>query len=127
MLNSADLNDENKVFFDVIRLRGEKILLFISNILDYLKIEEGISMFALDPLQVSARLQNHPWVREAQVRRIFPNKIFLNVEIRHPVALINAKTLYYVDSQGEIFKAVNAQESKDLPLISGISPATFQR
>lgn len=95
--------------------------------LDYLKIEEGVSMFALDPLRVSTQLQKHPWVKEAQVRRIFPNKVFLSVEIRHPIALISAKSLYYVDAQGEIFKAVNAQESKDFPLISGISPSLFQR
>lgn len=95
--------------------------------LEYLKIEEGVSMFALDPLQVSAQLQRHPWVREGQVRRIFPNKLNLSLSIRQPVALINAKNLYYVDLQGDIFKVVNAQESKDFPLISGISPATFNR
>lgn len=95
--------------------------------LEYLNIEEGISMFALNPLKVSAQLQNHPWVKEAQVRRIFPNKLMLSVVVRHPVALINAKSLYYVDSQGDIFKTVNAQESKDFPLISGISLQTFQR
>lgn len=49
-------------------------------------VSPGVPLMAVDPGQGAARLQAIPWVRRAEVRRLFPNRIRISLEERRPAA-----------------------------------------
>ncbi|MBU0673623.1 MAG: FtsQ-type POTRA domain-containing protein [Proteobacteria bacterium] len=79
------------------------------------------NLIAIDPDQVKARLESHPWVEKAQVKRDWPDRLDITVEERNPVALINkADGLHYIDRQGTVFAPAGDRDDLDFPVISGI-------
>lgn len=61
-----------------------------------------------------------PWVDTASVRRIFPNRLLVDVRERSPVAYVNvAGRLKLVDSEGVLLEKP-AEASFDFPVLSGI-------
>ena len=64
-----------------------------------------------------------PWVQKASVRRIFPNRLLVDVTERSPVAYVNlAGRLKLVDSEGVLLEKP-AEASFDFPVISGLDSA----
>jgi cell division protein FtsQ len=59
-------------------------------------------------------------VASAQVERVFPDAVVIRLQERQPRAIIHLGYLYYVDSDGEIFKMLDAGDRLDYPLISGV-------
>jgi cell division protein FtsQ len=84
-------------------------------------ITPGMNILSLDIKTIKNRIRFHPWVRDVSVRREFPNRLIINVAEREPTALININGLFYVDRNGNIFKRVEACDSYDYPIITGIS------
>nr|WP_157703029.1 FtsQ-type POTRA domain-containing protein [Alkalispirochaeta alkalica] len=91
-------------------------------------ITGGISYFLLRPGEVAARLKRNPLIREAQVEKVFPNALRLDLVRRRPLALTifsreGRDVLAAVDKEGIIFDAGGHLATVDLPVFSGI---TFQ-
>jgi cell division protein FtsQ len=64
-----------------------------------------------------------PWVRTASVRRIFPNRLLVDVTERNPVAYVNlGGRLRLVDNDGVLLEKP-AEASFDFPVLSGIDAA----
>ncbi len=79
-------------------------------------IPMGISVW--DDLQpLAARLKSHPLVREARVRRRFPNGLILEVQEREPIALLPNPMLTPVDSEARLLPISPAGLRMDLPLV----------
>ncbi len=83
----------------------------------------GTSIFDLDLDLVGRKIEENPWVLSADVRRVFPRTVMVNVTEREPRALINLDYLYYIDDRGDIFKVLEQSDSLDYPVITGISRA----
>ncbi|RVU30486.1 cell division protein FtsQ/DivIB [Neptunomonas marina] len=66
------------------------------------------------------RAQEHPWVRQAQVRRVWPPAIEVVIEEQRPVARWGSKGL--LNHQGDIFWPDSPQQYGELPQLDG--PAT---
>jgi len=84
-------------------------------------IKIGINTFILDLGLIGRKIEENPWVESAHVQRIFPRQVMINVEERHPVAIVNLGYLYYLDKQGEIFKVLDATDNLDYPIITGFN------
>jgi len=82
-------------------------------------IQIGINTFNLDLGLIGRKIEENPWVESAHVQRIFPRQLLINIEERQPVAIINLGYLYYLDSQGEIFKVLGAADNLDYPIVTG--------
>lgn len=75
------------------------------------------------PTQVRARLERHPFIGHAAVRREFPGRLEIVVRERRPHAIAVLDELYYVDRSGRTFGPLRPQDSRDYPLITGLDTA----
>ena len=82
-------------------------------------VTPGMNIIALDVQAVEQRLRQHPWVHTAGVIREFPQRIYLTIHERHPIARIRRPEATYLDGNGDSFVAP-ASSAHDLPYVSGL-------
>lgn len=83
---------------------------------------EGISnLFSVKSKEIVKRLESHPWIEQVSVRKIFPNKILIQVEEKKPMAIIQLEELYYIDTKGEIFAPVGDKDEYNYPYLTGLT------
>ena len=85
-------------------------------------LKQGMNMWRIEPAAIEKEIAKHPWVRRALVRREFPRRVVIEIEERTPKAIVAIGKLYYVDSDGVVFKEVGAGESVQFPLLTGLRP-----
>ncbi|PLX90612.1 MAG: cell division protein FtsQ [Desulfuromonas sp.] len=90
-------------------------------------INRGDMTFDLDLHLIGRKIAENPWVREAQVARIFPKQVVIRIEERQPRAIINLDLLYYLDERGEVFKVLGAGDSLNFPVVTGFDRAELQQ
>lgn len=98
----------------------------VGDLLEASGLKEGMNIFSLNSAQTQKRLSNLPWVKQAKVSRIVPDRIVVEVVEHQPVAVINLEGLYYVNRSGEVFKRVQPGEREDLPVLTGVSRESFR-
>jgi hypothetical protein len=86
-------------------------------------LEPGTSIWALEPRALERRLEEHPWIRRACVRRELPRRLIIEVSEREAAAVVLIDQFYYVDRAGVVFARVGAGDSLDLPFVTGIEAA----
>ena len=89
-------------------------------VLNLARIDKGSNILEIDIRKVSDRIEQHPWVQKAFVKRELPQKIVIDVIERVPVAMINLDRLYLVDKKGVIFKEVGPEDAFDVPVLTGL-------
>ena len=91
-----------------------------------LPVRPGDNVF-VDLARVAAAVRAHPWIAAAEVHRILPHTIAIDVRERTAAAVIELGELYLVDTTGHPFKraAQGAGEADDLPVLTGIDRAAF--
>ena len=92
-------------------------------------VREGMRFLSLNVDEVTARIERHPAVREAQVQATFPNHLSISVTRRVPLAAAlaqsNGTTVPLVfDEDGVVFQAGAGAQIDGLPVISGLRFAT---
>jgi cell division septal protein FtsQ len=88
-------------------------------------LDEGMSLLAVKPEQVAGRLLKHAWIKDVSCRRIFPNKLVLEVTERHAKAVIYLDRLYLLDEDGEAFAKAEITQAASLPIITGIDKVFY--
>jgi cell division protein FtsQ len=96
-------------------------------ILDTAGLAEGRNVFDVAPEEAEERLDAHPWIAEADVRRRLPGTYTVEVRERRAVALLALGELYLVSEDGAVFKEVEAGDPVDLPVITGVDRERFTR
>jgi len=85
-----------------------------------LAIQPGDGMFEVDPRAARARLLELPWVGDAEVRRIFPDQVFVRLIEKRPFALwSSAGSLWVVERSGAIITSADRTAFPHLPLLLG--------
>lgn len=92
-------------------------------LLESADMRAGTSLWRVDPVLLEHRLESHPWIRRATVRREFPRRLVVDVREREPVAILFLDQLYYVDSTGTAFVRVGERDPLDLPFVTGVEAA----
>ena len=79
------------------------------------------SFFTVDLAQARQAFENVPWVRQAMVRREFPNSLSVDLYEHEPVAYWGHESeSRLVNRQGEVFSANFGElDNEDLPRLSG--------
>lgn len=101
-------------------IRGAGPLLTQEEVLAWLGVQDGTSLWDVTPNRVRGRLEVHPLIARASVRREFPNRFEIEVRERRPEAIAVLDGLYYLDRNGQILKPLADEHDRDYPLITGI-------
>ncbi len=86
-------------------------------------INYQMNMLTLDPEAIQQRLQEHPWVSLAKIRRIWPAGLVVSVNEYRPEALVvqgKEQSFYYLDKSGKIFAPAVQGMALDFPVITGL-------
>jgi len=80
------------------------------------------NIFLLDKEKLISNLANEPWIMDVEVKKIFPDKITINIREREAAAVVNiGKRCCKCSKDGVILCFLNQNGKKDekLPLING--------
>jgi cell division protein FtsQ len=97
------------------------------NLLSLTVVEGMPNLFSVNLKEVVKRLESHPWIEQVRVRKVFPNKIFIQVEERKPMAIIQLEELCYIDTRGEIFSPVGEKDEYNYPYLTGLSRQVLEK
>jgi cell division protein FtsQ len=94
-----------------------------------LPVQPGDNIFAASPGDVAAALLADPWIATAEVHRVLPRTLVVEVSEHVPAALVDfeAAGLYLVDAAGHPFKraSIAVGEGAGLPVITGVQRAVL--
>ena len=95
-----------------------------SEVKAYAELLAGVPFFGVDTAAVEARVERHPFVRDAVVRRLPPDTIEIAVLERQPTALLSTPSgLYLLDDDGDVMKRARPADDVDLPVLTGFVSA----
>jgi cell division protein FtsQ len=77
----------------------------------------GKSYFATDLSDIKADLEQRPWVESAAVRRVWPDRLVVDIREKKPLAYWTDGRL--VSRKGELFRPPNPEVAGSLPRLSG--------
>lgn len=77
----------------------------------------GRSFFATDLAEVKQVLEQRPWVQSAAVRRVWPDRLVVDIREKKPLAYWNQDQL--VSRSGQLFQPANREAAGRLPLLAG--------
>lgn len=91
-------------------------------------ISEGLNLLALDELIVKADIEQHPWVRRADVNVELPERLRIRITEREAAALVALGAMYFADDRGVVFKRWEVGDPLDgLPIITGIDRDSLEQ
>lgn len=102
-------------------IRGAGPLLSDDDVVAWIGVDDETTLWELAPLRVRARLEEHPLVAWASVRREFPNRLFIRVHERRPEAIALLDRIYYLDRNGHVLGPLTPRYSRDYPVITGLT------
>jgi cell division protein FtsQ len=85
------------------------------------------NLFSVKIEEIAKPLESHPWVDHVVVRKVFPSKIFIQIEERKPIAILQLENLYYIDAKGVIFSSVGDGDGYNYPFLTGLSRQAMER
>jgi cell division protein FtsQ len=103
-----------------ISVQGAERYLSETSVVDWLDIAPGVSVWDVSPSRARGRLESHPFVARAAVRREFPDRLRIEVHERHPEAVVVLDRLYYLDRTGTVFGPLDDHHGRDYPVITGV-------
>jgi hypothetical protein len=90
-------------------------------------LDESRNVMSID-CEVAARaIERLPWVRTAHVTRRLPGHVEVQIVERTAVATVSAGSMYLVDDSGTVFKRCLPGDPNDLPVLTGVERADFER
>lgn len=85
-----------------------------------INIKMGDPIFAQSPSQVQASLQNIPWIEKVHVKRMLPDRLFINIHERAPVALWQMNGRHHlIDQSGVVITNADLKPFMHLPIVVG--------
>lgn len=84
-------------------------------------VRAGDSLLTVDLDAVVDGVTRHPWVASANVRRVLPDKLHIEVQEHETAMLVLLRGLYRVSSDGTVFARARSSEL-DMPVLTGLDP-----
>ena len=84
----------------------------------------GTGFFRFNVNELKSLLENHPWVSEAGIKRLWPDSIAIQIEEHFPIAQWNENEL--LNQQGEIFQPERTDQLAILPQLFGPKDSQMQ-
>ncbi len=92
-----------------------------AEIVEQLQDMMGSPLYELDPVEVSDRVAQHPWIKEVRMERTQSGTMILTLAEREPVLLAvrRGRPVYFVDEEGYRMPVVQGV-AYDVPLVHGL-------
>ncbi len=71
------------------------------------------------------KIKDRQWIKEVQIRKIFPASLRIEIVEREPAAVLQTEHLYLIDEEGHILEKIDSVENLSLPLL--IDSDNFQK
>jgi cell division protein FtsQ len=84
-------------------------------------IEGMPNLFTVKLEEIAKGVEKHPWIDHFVMRKVFPNKIKVQIEERKPIAILQLEELYYIDAKGVIFSPVREGDGYNFPFLTGLT------
>ncbi|MEK7790939.1 MAG: FtsQ-type POTRA domain-containing protein [Deltaproteobacteria bacterium] len=87
------------------------------------------NLFHLDLDAIQASIKKNPWVLEAKVSRIFPDRIRVDITEKKAAALLSMDRdgLYFLDPSGKKIAPLRPSDHSGFPVISGLNPVEVEK
>lgn len=110
-------------YFDVKKIHvGGCLRHTTDDILQMAGVQSQMNLFSLNLRNICQCLENSPWIEKATVKRLFPDKLDIQIVEREPAVLINLNQLYLVDKKGTIFKKAEREDGlMPFPILTGVT------
>ena len=93
-------------------------------IYDKLQLSARRSIWLLDTEAARRRVETLPWVLKASVKRVFPDRLYIEVSERSPRAIWNdGHQTTLLDATGRVLGTADAKKYSTLPTIFGVGAA----
>lgn len=90
-------------------------------------INSGDNIITVDIASSTKNIVSNSFIKKAEVKRILPDKVIIEIEEHVPVAFImtsgrsqSTSGLYVMGSDGEMFKKFSVTDNLDLPVVTGL-------
>ena len=84
-------------------------------------VRAGESLLSVDLDAIVGGVLRHPWVASATVRRVFPDRLEVEVQEHETAMLVVQRGLYRVSADGTLFARARSH-ALDLPVLTGLDP-----
>ena len=91
-----------------------------AQVLQQAQIHPGMNILSLNLSMVRKRLLALAWVADAQVSRELPSKLHVHIQEHQPLAILDMGRRFIINTDGQIFKEVGANDPGHLPRVSGL-------
>jgi cell division protein FtsQ len=86
-----------------------------AELIELTQIAGGTSLLRTDVERIRTQIEQHPWIREALVRRVYPNELEVIVYERRPTATLESGKVYLIDSEGYVLGLATPAQTANLP------------
>ncbi len=98
-----------------------------AEVLRQARIQIGQNIWSVSGASTAERIQRIPWIREARVERILPDRVTITVSERVPVAKMEHPQLGWVGMDGAgILMPLRDSEIAGLPALEGLDQGVFR-
>ncbi|MCX8117194.1 MAG: FtsQ-type POTRA domain-containing protein [Desulfobacterota bacterium] len=91
------------------------------------RLEGNANLFRLRLKEMAQRIEAHPWVEGVRVKKIFPDRLSIDIEERRPVAILQLEEPYYIDAKGVIFSRASDRDQYDYPFLTGLNRQDLEK
>ena len=92
-----------------------------SDVMRSANIKNGDSIFIKSPWTIKKDIEKLPWVRGVLVDRQLPNKLYVGIRERKPIAIKQYnKKLQLIDEDGQVFSVEQISGFSNLPIFVGM-------
>jgi len=88
--------------------------------LEYVGLEPGVNLLALNLPLVRKQLLGRQWVADATLRRVWPDALVITIKEHRALAVIDLGRKFVMNSEGEIIKEAKTFDLQRLPRITGL-------
>jgi cell division protein FtsQ len=91
-----------------------------TDIFEAIGLKRARTMLSFDPAAAQARLAELPWIQQASLERVFPDRLEVRVTERTPVAVWGrGERSFLIDGAGRTLAQVPAEVMPELPRVTG--------
>lgn len=94
-----------------------------AEVLDYLKLAPHATLLSINTRHLAMRLEAHPWIKRADVKRVLPNALHVHIVERQAAAVLRSSAMtLLLDEEGHPLSVLSESTEPGLPILVGLNP-----
>lgn len=96
------------------------------NIIDKCGFNGTTKTYSVKESSIRAALLTNPWIENVKVAKKVDGKVLVSITERKPIAMVNLKSVYYIDKYGVVFPMAEKVIS-EMPVVCGLKDTVDSR